>query len=517
MAQITGGTHRGHAAGSNDVEKAASQLVADIKYKVGLELKNKGGDSHLNPAQVAQKYMEKLGASPASVAVKTIAKKKLSGGLKEEHNIGKLAQESVVNALNKVFVEGIEEPVAPNEYLLQLEEIEEKKYKIRVTDKKTANTYVRMATRAKIAELRANPNISSVEMTSYGEPSESERTKGGQTAKAKSGKGLDPVGQEDSDLNNNGIENDPSDKYLKNRRKVRGAAIANEEFIGEVAISRDANNKQIKPMPPEKKNNVVVNPPSATLVSHNKLKGNNIQEILNINATQQPNQQQTKKPQNTSAINSVLLAKQKVDVAQRELANKQKTAAQKNVDLQSLSASHELEGQSLSEKSSSINQQQAAGAALAAKRGKTDPSQLKGASLQMYKSMTEKQLRDFAKTKHEGLPEKVEESNDDEKTKIDAEDPRSIPTKVNLLKNKLRAAGMRNPIVMVASEEIVSEEGSDKIRDRQLELGGMGARASHKTGSSKPVDPKKHQETTKKAMDLVRQSIIARHGKGALM
>jgi hypothetical protein len=76
---------------------------------------------------------------------------------------------------------------------------------------------------------------------------------------------------------------------------------------------------------------------------------------------------------------------------------------------------------------------------------------------------------------------------------------------------------MRNPIVMVASEEIVSEEGSDKIRDRQLELGGMGARASHKTGSSKPVDPKKHQETTKKAMDLVRQSIIARHGKGALM
>ena len=463
MAQITGGTHRGHAAGSNDTEKAASQLVSDIKYKVGLELKNKGGASHLNPAQVAQKYMEKLGASPAPGAVKALAKKKLSGGLKEEHNIDKLAQESVINALNKVFVEGIEEPVAPNEYLLQLEEIEEKKYKIRVTDKKTANTYVRMATRAKIAELRANPNISSVEMTSYGEPSESERTKGGQTAKAKSGKGLDPVGQEDSDVNNDG-KVDKTDGYLKNRRKVRGAAIANEEFIGEVAISKDANNKQLKPMPPEKKNNVVVNPPSGTLVSHNKLKGNNIQEILNINATQQPNQQQTKKPQNTSAINSVLLAKQKVDVAQKELANKQKTAAQKNVDLQSLSASRELEGQSLSEKSSSINQQQAAGAALAAKRGKTDPSQLKGASLQMYKSMTEKQLRDFAKTKHEGLPEKVEESNDDEKTKIDAEDPRSIPTKVNLLKNKLRAAGMRNPIVMVATEETDADRAMAAVR-----------------------------------------------------
>jgi hypothetical protein len=523
MAQITGGTHRGHAAGSNDVEKAASQLVSDIKYKVGLELKNKGGASHLNPAQVAQKYMEKLGASPAPGAVKALAKKKLSGGLKEEHNIDKLAQESVVNALNKVFVEGIEEPVAPNEYLLQLEEIEEKKYKIRVTDKKTANTYVRMATRAKIAELRANPNISSVEMTSYGEPSESERTKGGQTAKAKSGKGLDPVGQEDSDVNNDG-KVDKTDGYLKNRRKVRGAAIANEEFIGEVAISKDANNKQLKPMPPEKKNNVVVNPPSGTLVSHNKLKGNNIQEILNINATQQPNQQQTKKPQNTSAINSVLLAKQKVDVAQKELANKQKTAAQKNVDLQSLSASHELEGQSLSEKSSSINQQQAAGAALAAKRGKTDPSELKGASLQMYKSMTEKQLRDFAKTKHDGLPEKVEESNcgsDDEKIKINAEDPRSIPTKVNLLKNKLRAAGMRNPIVMVASEETVSEGPEDALRDRRMVRGGVDGNIDYNrpanTGSSKKRTPEEIKQREKEVMDRVRQSITARYGKGALM
>lgn len=50
-------------------------------------------------------------------------------------------------------------------------------------------------------------------------------------------------------------------------------------------------------------------------------------------------------------------------------------------------------------------QQKAAGAALSAKRGETKKSELKGASKQMYKSMSEDQLEDFAETKHKGLPE----------------------------------------------------------------------------------------------------------------
>jgi hypothetical protein len=47
----------------------------------------------------------------------------------------------------------------------------------------------------------------------------------------------------------------------------------------------------------------------------------------------------------------------------------------------------------------SKKQQMAAGAALAAKRGKRSKSSLRGASRQMVKSMSEKQLRDFAKTR----------------------------------------------------------------------------------------------------------------------
>lgn len=50
-------------------------------------------------------------------------------------------------------------------------------------------------------------------------------------------------------------------------------------------------------------------------------------------------------------------------------------------------------------------QQEAAGAALAAKRGETSKSELRGASKEMYESMSEKQLEEFAGTKRKGLPE----------------------------------------------------------------------------------------------------------------
>jgi len=55
----------------------------------------------------------------------------------------------------------------------------------------------------------------------------------------------------------------------------------------------------------------------------------------------------------------------------------------------------------------SQKQQKAAGAALAAKRGDTPKSKLKGASREMADSMTEKQLEEFAGTKRKGLPRKA--------------------------------------------------------------------------------------------------------------
>ena len=53
--------------------------------------------------------------------------------------------------------------------------------------------------------------------------------------------------------------------------------------------------------------------------------------------------------QNTSTISQVLLAKQKVDTAQKDLAMKQKMAAQKGVNLASLTAGYEPEGEVIDE------------------------------------------------------------------------------------------------------------------------------------------------------------------------
>ena len=54
-------------------------------------------------------------------------------------------------------------------------------------------------------------------------------------------------------------------------------------------------------------------------------------------------------------------------------------------------------------------QQKAAGAALAAKRGEVDASSLQGASRDMYDSMTEKELEEFAATSHDGIPSRKDD------------------------------------------------------------------------------------------------------------
>lgn len=56
----------------------------------------------------------------------------------------------------------------------------------------------------------------------------------------------------------------------------------------------------------------------------------------------------------------------------------------------------------------SKKQQMAAGAALSAKRGEAKASKLKGASKEMYGSMSQKELRDLAKTKRKKLPKKID-------------------------------------------------------------------------------------------------------------
>lgn len=72
----------------------------------------------------------------------------------------------------------------------------------------------------------------------------------------------------------------------------------------------------------------------------------------------------------------------------------------------------------VTEKSVSKKQQKAMGIALAAKKGDIPKSELKGASKEMVK-MSKSDLKDFASTKHKGLPEKKTKSKQTEIKKLE--------------------------------------------------------------------------------------------------
>ena len=212
------------------VEKQARQLAYDVRYKTKQSLAQKSGGK-LDPAAVSKMYMAQLAKSPAPPAIKSRAKQMLMG---EDYtnDIGKLVSDNAAAALYKVFVEHHQkdadgkviehEDTTPS----SVEEIseEEKSYKVRVTDKKSNNSYVRMATRAKIGELRSNPNIASVEMTEYGSPTKSEKYKGKQTADAKKGK----LAKKDYD--GDGKIESGTDEYMGSRDKAIKKAMSKEEY-----------------------------------------------------------------------------------------------------------------------------------------------------------------------------------------------------------------------------------------------------------------------------------------------
>ena len=358
--------------GGKSPEKRVKQAIYDIRYRARRE-----------DLPIRQAYSQYIQNSSMSQLEKTAVKQKLfgKGGMQaEDFHMEEFASDCVANALYKVFVEGVqkeEEPIVLT-YVEEMETSEHRKYKVRVTDK-NGKSYVRYADRAKISQLRSNPNIESVEMTGYGEPYEGEKNKGELTAKAKRGEKLDPVGREDSDVNNDG-KVDKTDDYLKNRRNVRGAAIAKEAFIADAATAgKDQNDKQIKPMPKGQKNNVVVAPSPKNLMAHNELEGEQLDEKIT--------------------------------------ANTDMGAAIK--DFQK-SKSPQLAG-----RSKESRRDAAIAAVLTARRG--------GKKLGEETSC---EMGDKSKSK----------KNEGE------EDPRAIPTKVNLIKNKLRALGAKNPMVMVTTE-----------------------------------------------------------------
>ena len=226
-----------------DSEEASAKRIRQAVYDIRYRAKR-------DKITLQAAYNSYMGNSNLNAKEKKIVKERLfgkeGGGVKEQFSVGadEWAIDNVTAALHEIFTESDE--IEELAYLKQLDEEDEKKYKVRVTDM-NGKSYIRLATRKKITELRANANIKSVEMTEHGDIVGGERSKGEKTAAAKGGgkKKLDPVGKEDSDVNNDGKKDD-QDKYLLNRRKTITRSIQasteyawNKTFIADATVTLD--------------------------------------------------------------------------------------------------------------------------------------------------------------------------------------------------------------------------------------------------------------------------------------
>jgi len=409
-AAAKGGDEKKGGGEGEGSEKRIRQAVYDIRYRARRE----GIDLRAAYAQ----YMQNSNLSApeqAAVRAKLFGKDGGGAGDKKESYDAMMTDGAtgvVANALFKVFVEKHQ----PVEEVYE-EATTERKYKVRVTDPKNNRSYVRYATREKITQLRTKGL--KVEMTEHGEPYEGEKRKGTQTASALGGgrkevpnnkSGLDkPVhpSKRDGDVNDDG-KKDKTDSYIYNRRDAINAAIAKkkamrEAFLADGTTSTEGQNK-------------------------GKITGTGVDNYANGVVTINP----------------------------ENSADQSKMGKMRR----GIYAHTELEGEVIAEKAVSKSQQKFMGMVCAVKKGKMEaPS---AAVAKAAKEMSEKDACDYAETKHEGLPEKKEVKEEMGGTcpkcgkcpcECEDKDNRAAKTYRELLKNKLRAMGMKNPIMLGAPDD----------------------------------------------------------------
>ena len=232
------------------IRKQARQLAYDTRYKVK---KNFAKGQKTDAVALKRAYLSQLQKSPAPGPVRVLAKKMLVGEEYDFTDVSELITDSVNHAFNKVFVKKTDLEDAEGNPAYEVidfvqEASSERKFQVRVTDKESKKTYVRMATREKIAQLRSNPKISSVEMTGHGDPYEGKK-------------------KADKDYDGDGKRETPEAEYKGSKDKAIKKEIAKEEFIGEVNAeddNPDANVKKIDVM--KGKNKVKINPTQSEAV-----------------------------------------------------------------------------------------------------------------------------------------------------------------------------------------------------------------------------------------------------------
>ena len=232
---------RGHAAGSSDVEKQASQLASDVRYKAKGKVKPGASDEEKKKV-----FLQILQASPAPQAVKAMAKTKLLGeqvvnemrfddgpegtkkrkeALRKKRGLTKAQMDKHPQFKTEAKESKVEPPrekLKTDRDMFQIPKKERDAAKDRLLAKAKAK-------RKKMSEGLSD-SIKEVSKTVKGSSKKVEkqtkRMKTGGDGTAYMGEGkMDPVGQEDGDINNDG-KKDSTDSYLMNRRKAVKKAIA---------------------------------------------------------------------------------------------------------------------------------------------------------------------------------------------------------------------------------------------------------------------------------------------------
>jgi len=228
---------RGHASGDSDVEKQASQLASDVRYKAKGKVKD--GASEEEKKKI---FMQILGASPAPTAVKSMAKQKLMGEevvQEMRFNDGPEGTKKRLKALEKK--RGMKMPNHPQ---FKTEEKAPRMQKGAMAydgpnkPASEAKDRLLMKTKKKREKMQMNSYkpegelVDEMSHSSEKKPKEKKMTRSllDSIRKVNTGAGsqyeaMDAVGQEDGDINNDG-KKDKTDKYLMKRRKAIGKAIA---------------------------------------------------------------------------------------------------------------------------------------------------------------------------------------------------------------------------------------------------------------------------------------------------
>jgi hypothetical protein len=184
--------------------------------------------------------------------------------------------------------------------------------------------------------------------------------------------------------------------------------------------------------------------------------------------------------------------------------------------------------ETLHEKALSKAQQRFFGMVRATQKGEMEnpsPEVAKAAS-----SMSKSDVKDFAKTKHKGLPQKKE-------VKEGATEAPMSPQELALQKRKTQIDQMiarkRQQSLQKANKPAnkpVNEASEDRLRDQRMERGGVDGNTNYRRPPAKKLSnaelgikpgktavQKAMEKKGKSALDIVKSEIRAKHGKGAIM